>query len=69
MVEAEEGAGEFVLKTRVPFDREQKEFYNLTVRACDNGKPTLWVFYKYLRIFDNGKCFRQSNKYAFTIDF
>ena len=40
-VEAEEGAGEFVLKTRVPFDREQKEFYNLTVRACDNGKPTL----------------------------
>jgi len=37
----EEDGGDFVVKTRVPFDREQKEFYNLTVKACDNGKPTL----------------------------
>jgi len=33
--------GDYVVRTRVKFDREQKEFYNMTVIACDNGKPKL----------------------------
>ena len=33
--------GDYVVRTRTSFDREQKEFYNMTVIACDNGKPKL----------------------------
>lgn len=33
--------GDYVVRTTISFDREEKEFYNMTVTACDNGKPKL----------------------------
>lgn len=33
--------GDYVVRTTISFDREETEFYNMTVTACDNGKPKL----------------------------
>ena len=34
-----ESENEFILESRMSFDREIKEKYNVEITACDGGKP------------------------------
>ena len=31
--------GSLILVSKIKFDREQKDFYNVTITACDEGTP------------------------------